>query len=120
MAWLVERSDLPGRRVIGILGALPLAIPSYVGAMAFIAAFGPRGMVQGWLEPLGVERLPSLYGYPGAVLVLTLFTYPYLFLTLRPALAAADPRVEQLSRTFASGRWLPFRRADLPPLRPPP
>ncbi|MGE3961966.1 MAG: ABC transporter permease [Dehalococcoidia bacterium] len=118
LAWLVERSDLPGRRAIGILAALPLAIPSYVGAMAFIAAFGPRGIVQGWLEPLGVERLPSIYGFPGAVLVMTLFTYPYLFLTLRPALAAADPRVEELSRTFGYSAWVTFRRVVLPSLRP--
>jgi len=75
-------------------------------------------MVQGWLEPLGVERLPSIYGFPGAVLVLTLFTYPYLFLTLRPALAAADPRVEELSRTFGYSGWVTFRRVVLPSLRP--
>lgn len=118
LAWLVERSDLRGRQLIGILGALPLAIPSYVGAMAFIAAFGPRGLVQGWLEPLGVERLPSIYGFTGAAIVMTLFTYPYLYLTLRPALAAADPRIEELSRTFGFGRWVTFRRVVLPGLRP--
>lgn len=118
LAWLVERSDLPGRRAVGVLAALPLAIPSYVGAMAFIAAFGPRGLVQQWLEPLGVDRLPSIYGLPGAVLVLTLFTYPYLFLTLRPALAAADPRIEELSRTFGYSRWTTFRRVVMPSLRP--
>jgi len=118
LAWLVERTDLRGHRVIGILGALPLAIPSYVGAMAFIAAFGPRGLVQSWLEPLGVERLPSIYGFTGAAIVMTLFTYPYLYLTLRPALAAADPRIEELSRTFGFGRWTTFRRVVLPGLRP--
>ena len=118
LAGLVERSDLPGRRLIGVLAALPLAIPSYVGAMAFITAFSPRGLVQGWLEPLGVERLPSIYGLPGAVVVLTLFTYPYIYLTLRPALAASDPRVEELSRTFGYSRWVTFRRVVLPSLRP--
>ncbi len=118
LAWLVERSDLPGRRVIGVLAALPLAIPSYVGAMAFITAFSPRGLVQGWLEPLGVERLPSIYGLPGAVIVLTLFTYPYIYLTLRPALAASDPRIEELSRSFGYSRWVTFRRVVLPSLRP--
>ncbi|MDA1240704.1 MAG: iron ABC transporter permease [Chloroflexi bacterium] len=118
LAWLVERTDIRGRRIIGILGALPLAIPSYVGAMAFIAAFGPRGLVQSWLEPLGVERLPSIYGFTGAAIVMTLFTYPYLYLTLRPALAAADPRIEELSRTFGFGRWVTFRRVVLPGLRP--
>lgn len=118
LAWLVERSDLPGRRVIGVLAALPLAIPSYVGAMAFITAFSPKGLVQGWLEPLGVDRLPSIYGLPGAIVVLTLFTYPYLYLILRPALAAADPRIEEMSRTFGYGRWVTFRRVVLPSLRP--
>lgn len=118
LAWLVERSDLKGRRLIGILAALPLAIPSYVIAMAMIAALGPKGLVQSWLEPLGVDRLPSIYGFPGAVLVLTLATYPYLLLTLRPALMASDSRVEELSRTFGYGTWTTFRRVVLPGLRP--
>lgn len=118
MAWLVERSDLAGRRVIGILAALPLAVPSYVGALTFISAFGPRGLVQGWLEPLGVERLPSIYGFFGATLALTMFTYPYLFLTLRPALATLDPRLEEMSRTFGYGRWFTFTRIVLPQVRP--
>ncbi|MEX2372655.1 MAG: ABC transporter permease subunit, partial [Dehalococcoidia bacterium] len=54
----------------------------------------------------------------GTALVLTLFTYPYLFLMLRPALAAADPRVEELSRTFGYSRWTTFRRVIAPGLRP--
>jgi ABC-type Fe3+ transport system permease subunit len=48
-----------------VLTALPLAIPTYVGSFAMIGALGPRGILQGWLEPLGVERLPSIYGFGG-------------------------------------------------------
>jgi len=118
LAWLVERTDLPGRRAIGILASLPLAVPSYVGALAFLAALGPRGLLQQALSPLGVERLPAITGFWGATLVLTLFTYPYLLMTLRPALAAADPRLEELSRSFGFGRWTTFRRLVLPQLRP--
>lgn len=118
LAWLVERTDLPARRLVGTLAVLPLAVPSYVGALVFLAALGPRGMLQGALSPLGVERLPSLHGFWGASLVLTLFTYPYLLMTLRPALGAADPRLEELSRTFGYGRWATFRRLVLPQLRP--
>ena len=58
LAWLTTRTDLPGRRIWVVVTALPLAIPTYVGAFAMIGALGPRGMVQGWLEPLGVEELP--------------------------------------------------------------
>ena len=118
MAWLVERTDLPARRIVGTLAVLPLAVPSYVGALVFLAALGPRGMLQGALAPLGVDRLPAIYGFWGATLVLTLFTYPYLLMTLRPALAAADPRLEELSRTFGYGRGTTFRRLVLPQLRP--
>jgi len=103
LAWLTTRTDLPGRRVLGILAALPLAVPSYIAAMLAVSAFGPTGLLQDVLEPLGVQRLPSIYGFPGATLVLALFTYPYLLLTLRPALLGLDPRLEETARGLGSG-----------------
>jgi len=118
LAWLTTRTDLPARRVIAFLAPLPLAIPSYVAALAAIAAFSPRGSLQGLLAPLGVEELPSIYGFGGASVVLALVTYPYLLLTLRPAMLALDPRLEELSRTFGYGTWITFRRVVFPQLRP--
>lgn len=118
LAWLTVRSDLPGRRAWTVLAALPLCVPSYVGAFTFVAAFGPRGMLQGLLAPLGVERLPALYGLPGAVLVLTLFSYPYLLLTVRGALLGLDPALEEASRSCGVGRLATFVRVTLPQLRP--
>ncbi|HEX9712427.1 MAG TPA: iron ABC transporter permease [Actinomycetota bacterium] len=118
LAWLTERTDLPGRRVWTVLAALPLVIPSFVGGYVFIAALGPRGLVQGWLEPLGVERLPSIYGFPGAWLVLTLFTYPYVFLMARAALRGLDPTLEDAARSLGDGRRAVLRRVVLPQLRP--
>ena len=58
LAWLTARTDLPGRQAWAVLVALPLVIPSYVGGFVLVSALGPRGMLQGALEPLGVERLP--------------------------------------------------------------
>lgn len=118
VAWLTVRTDLPLRRFWAVATALPLAIPTYVGGFAFIGALGPRGLLQGWLEPLGVESLPSLYGFPGAWLVLTLFTYPYVLLTVRSALRNLDPSLEEASRTLGNGRWATFGRVVLPQLRP--
>ncbi len=118
LAWLTVCSDLPGRRLWVVLTALPLAIPTYVGGFAFVAALGPRGLVQGWLEPLGVQRLPSLYGFSGAWLVLTLFTYPYVLLTVRAALRRLDPTLEEASRTLGRSQWSTFRHVTLPQLRP--
>jgi iron(III) transport system permease protein len=118
LAWLTVRTDLPLRRAWVVLTALPLAIPTYVGGFTFVAALGPRGIVQGWLAPLGVERLPSIYGFPGAWLALTLFTYPYVLLTVRAALRRVDPSLEEASRILGRGRLATFWHVTLPQLRP--
>ena len=83
-AWLTVRSDLPFRRMWTVLLALPLVIPSFVGAFLYASALGPRGMLQSLLEAaFGVQRIPDFYGLAGATLVLTLLSYPYMFLTVR-------------------------------------
>ena len=102
-----------------MLGALPLVLPSYVAAFSLVAVLGPRGYLQSWLEPLGVTALPPLvYGYSGALLVLALFTYPYLYLLLVAALRDLDPALEEGSRSLGAGRWETFLRVILPNLRP--
>lgn len=119
LAWLVTRTDLPGRGAWAVLGALPLVFPSYVAALTMVAFLGPSGFLQGWLAPLGVERLPALaYGYTGALLALALFTYPYTYLLLVAALRGLDPAIEESSRSLGHGPWSTFFRAVLPQLRP--
>ncbi|MSQ11556.1 MAG: iron ABC transporter permease [Dehalococcoidia bacterium] len=119
LAWLTVRTDLPLRRVWAVLTAVPLVIPSYVGAFVIIAAFGPHGLLQKLLSgPLGVERMPDLYGFAGAALALTLFTYPYMLLTVRAALWGHDPALEEASRSLGQGAWRTFFRVTLPQLRP--
>lgn len=118
VAWLTTRTDLPARRTWGVLTTLPLVVPTYVGGFVFMIAFGPRGMVQGWLAPLGVDRLPSIYGFTGAAIVLTLFSYPYVLLTVRGALLGLDPALEESARSLGLGPAATFRRVVLPQLRP--
>ena len=118
LAWLTVRTDLPARKFWSVATVLPLVIPSYIGAFTFISALGPRGMLQSWLEPFGVERLPSIYGFPGALLALTLFTYPYVLLSVRAALAGLDPSLEEAARNLGRGPWQVFWEVTLPHLRP--
>ncbi|MGH3103724.1 MAG: ABC transporter permease, partial [Gaiellaceae bacterium] len=119
LAWLVTRTDLPGRRVWAAAAALPLVIPSYVAALSLLGAFGPRGLLQRLLErPLGIERLPELYGFPGAFLALTLSTYPYVFVLVAASLRALDPALEEASRSLGHSPLVTFRRVTLPSLRP--
>lgn len=119
LAWLTVRTDLPYRRVWAVLTILPLVIPTYVGGFTLVAALGPRGMLQQLLAaPLGVERLPEIYGFTGAALALTLFAYPYTLLGLRASMRGLDPALEEAARGLGHGAWSTFRRATLPQLRP--
>jgi iron(III) transport system permease protein len=118
LAWFTVRTDLPGRRIWSPLLALPLVIPTYVGAYALVSMMGPRGIVQGWLAPLGVDRLPAIYGLPGAVWALTIFSYPYLYLSIRAGFFNLDPAQEEASRSLGFSAWATFWRVTLPNLRP--
>ena len=98
LAWLVVRTDLPGRRLWALAASLPLVIPSFVAALALLGALAPRGLLQEALEPLGVDQLPDITGYWGALIALTLSTYSYVFLLAAAALRSADPSAEEAAR----------------------
>jgi iron(III) transport system permease protein len=119
LAWLVARTDLPAPRFWAAVLALPLVIPSYVAALALLGALGPRGLLQRLLEgPFGVERLPEIYGFPGAFLALTLSTYPYVFLLAAAGLRSLDPALEEAARSLGRRPLAVFARVTLPALRP--
>jgi iron(III) transport system permease protein len=119
LAFLTVRTDLPGRNFWLIATTLPLAVPSYVGSFALIATLAPRGsFLQILLAPLGVEELPSIYGFPGTVLAITLFTYPYLLLSVRSGLQGIDPAIEEASRSLGYSSRATFFKVVLPQLKP--
>ncbi|MCD9624039.1 ABC transporter permease [Rhabdothermincola salaria] len=99
MAWLVTRTDIPGRRVVQVLVGLPLALPSYVAAWSW----------------LGFR--PDLAGMSGSVLVLTTISYPYVYLPVMAALRRCDPALEDVARTLGSRRLTVFWRTTLPQIR---
>ncbi|MFB6122496.1 MAG: ABC transporter permease [Haloferacaceae archaeon] len=114
LAVLTTRTDLPFRRFWTVAVSLPLVVPSYIGAFAFVSAFGPHGLLA---DALSV-RLPTIYGFPGAALVLTLFIYPYVFISTRAALLTFDASLVEAARTLNHGRWAAFRRVTLPRIVP--
>jgi iron(III) transport system permease protein len=118
VAWLTTRTDLPLRRLWLITSLLPLVIPSFIGALAYVAALGPQGMLQHALASLGITSIPSIYGFNGAWISITLFTYPYVVLPVRAALLSMDPSLEESARSLGSDRWSVFRRVTIPQLRP--
>lgn len=100
LAWLTVRCDLPGRRVWRVLVALPLAVPSYVAAFAF------------------VSNVPDVAGFLPTFAVLTLLSYPYVFLPVAAVLEHVDPALEDAARSLGDGPLTAFRRVTLRQIRP--
>lgn len=119
LAWLIERTDLPGRRLWRVVAVLPLALPSYVAAYLLVSALGPRGEAVQLLGPvLGVERLPSIYGFVAAWLTLSLVSYPYVLIPVSAALRGLDPALEEAARSLGQGPVRTVWRVVVPQLRP--
>lgn len=114
LAWLVTRSDLGWRKLVTVLAVMPLAIPGYVMAFALIGLSGYYGFAN---QFFGLS-LPRLEGLSGAVLALSLYTFPYLFLNLRSAFLGLDPGLEESARSFGRSRWNSFFTVTMPHLMP--
>jgi len=114
LAWLTIRTDLPGRRALRVLAPLPLVFPSFVGATALIAAFATGGLAEELLSPIGIESLPDMTGFRGAWLVLTLFTFPYVYLPVAARMASLPPSLEESARLLGRSPWAVFRTVVLP------
>ncbi len=85
-AWFVERTDLPGRRIWAVLVVVPIGIPD------FVTSFGWKSI------------FPSLGGFGGATLVMTLAVYPLVYLPVAASLRHADPAQEEVARSLGLGR----------------
>jgi iron(III) transport system permease protein len=114
-AWLVTRTDLPWRGVWAVAAALPLVIPSYVAALCLLGLLGERGLLA---QALGIERLPDPTGYWGAVVALTLSTYPYVYLLAQAAFRDLDPALEEAARSLGLTGRRAFWRVTIPAVRP--
>lgn len=114
LAWVVNRTDLPWSGVWRVLAPLPLVFPSFVGAAALITAFARGGLAEELLTPLGVHTLPTFDGLSGSWLVLTLFTYPFVYLPVAARLRALSPSLEESARLLGRSPAEVFRTVVLP------
>ncbi|KVT37393.1 ABC transporter permease [Burkholderia multivorans] len=123
-AWLVTAYDFPGRRTLAWALLLPLAVPTYIVAFAYLDLLHPIGPVQStirWL--LGFDsprqfRLPDLRSLPGAVFVLGFVLYPYVYLSTRAMFVTQSASLLEAARTLGAGRVATFWRVVMPLARP--
>jgi iron(III) transport system permease protein len=99
VAWLVERTDLPGRWFWRPLFVAPLAVPAFVNSYAWVGV------------------IPSLHGLGAGVLITTLSYFPFMYLPVAATLRRLDPTVEESARTLGSDTLGVFFRVVLPQLR---
>ncbi len=119
-AWIVTRYEFPGRRVWELALVLPLAMPTYVLAYIYNYLLGYGGPVeQLWQSVTGPEaRIFSPQSFGGATLVMTLDTFPFVYLLTRSALLSLNLSFEEVARTCGAGRLQTMWRVTLPLLRP--
>lgn len=123
-AWLVTAYEFPGRRMLTWALLLPLAVPTYIVAFAYLDLLHPIGPVQGairWL--LGFDsprqfRLPDLRSLPGAIFVLGFVLYPYVYLSTRAMFFTQSASLLEAARTLGAGRIATFWRVVVPLARP--
>jgi len=111
LAWLLVRTDLPGRRFWRVVVPLPLVMPSFVGAFTLVAAFAPGGLIE---SVTGLEHLPRIRGLWAASLVLTLLTYPYVYLPVAARLSSLPRSLEEGARALGRSPRSVFRTIVLP------
>ena len=122
-AWLVTATRFPGRRILEIALALPLAFPAYVLAYAYTDFLDHPGWVQTTLRDL-TGWGPRDYWFPeirslgGAGLMLTLVLYPYVYLLARAAFLQQSATAYIAARTLGQTPWGAFFRVSLPIARP--
>ncbi|MDT1060958.1 iron ABC transporter permease [Paracoccus sp. CPCC 101403] len=124
MAWLVTAYDFRGRRVLEWALLLPLAVPTYIVAYAYLDLLHPLGPVQSAIRTvLGYDsprqfRLPDIRSMPGAIVLLSLVLYPYVYLPTRAMFMTQAANLVEVARTLGTSRRHIFWRVAVPLARP--
>ena len=113
LALIIARLDFPSKLLLIGLAALPLVLPSFVGAYALVLLLGRSGVVTQALNAWGVP-FGSIYGTPGIVIVYALTLYPYVLLPTVAGFKAVDASVEEAAQSLGSSRLRTFWTVTLP------
>lgn len=118
-AWVVARTDAPGRRVIDVAGLLPIFVPPLVAGIAWSFLGSPStGMINLALQAAGLGWRVDFYSLPGMIFVFGIYNAPYVYLFVRPAFAGLDAAMEEAALMSGAGRGAAFLTVTLPLLLP--
>lgn len=112
IAWLLARSQFPGKILLDGIVHLPLVLPPVVTGWLLLLAFAPDGPIGGWLGAwFGVS---VLFHWTGAAIASGVMALPLMVRAMRLSIEAVDRRLESAARTLGAGRWRVFRTITLP------
>jgi iron(III) transport system permease protein len=123
-AWLVTMFRFPGKRVLDWALLLPLAVPTYIVAYAYLDVMHPIGPVQTTLrELLGITRprdlwFPEIRSLEGCIFLLGVVLYPYVYLPVRALFLMQSAATLEVARTLGANRFRVFLRVAVPLARP--
>ena len=122
-AWLTSVCEFPAKRIFSWALLLPMAFPGYIIAYTYTGMFDFAGPVQSWIREstgwgYGDYYFPEIRSLGGAVTMLTLVLYPYIYLLARAAFLEQSICVLEVSRTLGCSVWSSFYRVALPLARP--
>jgi iron(III) transport system permease protein len=122
-AWLTAMCDFPGRRFFDWALLLPMAMPAYIIAYTYTGLLDFTGPLQSALRNAfgwgyGDYRFPEIRSLGGAICMLSLVLYPYVYLLVRVAFAEQSTAVLEASRSLGRGPWQTLVRVGLPMARP--
>jgi iron(III) transport system permease protein len=122
-AWLISSHDFFGRALLLWLLPLPLAIPTYLAAYVYVDLFEPLGLVHRALAtamplPDAIKLLPAMRSLPGAIFIIGLVLYPYVYLSARAMFQHRSADFAEAAKVLGASRWTTFRRISLPMARP--
>jgi iron(III) transport system permease protein len=120
LAWIVARTDTPGRRCFEVLNLIPFFLSPYVGAVSWIYLAAPNsGLIQNLLAPLGIQLgFLNIYSLGGVIFVLSLFYTPYVYLFVIAPMRQMDAALEDAARVHGAGFWYTLRHITIPLLMP--
>ena len=117
IAFCLARMPIPGKSIAVTLGTLPLLLPSFVSAHAWVLLLGRFGLISQALRAIGIP-FGSIYGRWGMIFVYTIQGFPYVLLLAMSAFSAIDVSLEEAGENLGSSRWRTFRTVTLPLLLP--
>ena len=115
VAWVLVRTDFPGKRIIGALVDLPFALPTSVAGIALTTVYASNGFIGKWLAEVGIK---VAFTPLGVVVALTFIGLPFVVRTVEPVLADLGRDVEEAAASLGASRWQAFTRVVLPAILP--